>query len=729
MQGRDATDQGDRWRHMFTAIRQWFRNGWQDTYTDLKGPILGIFVVALAVATIHGIDSTVVVPHYWASLATVVVGLGVAFLINWPGGSAFLRIPLQLLALLLAGGAVAWGGGLDHLALLFVLPLMLAALLMRSHLRLIMQGLTVLTGTMIATGLGGELPWDWLAALLGIMVTANLVVDRILETLKLQVGQARHFRLVSETVQALINPVNEDILERFCHQAVKAFQAHECVLFLVNDQRTMLVPQAYAMVDGYREHYAHLLAPISVETGLTGWVYRTGEAVLTGDAVRDPRAFVPPNARFSDFSAFFLPVRSDSGAVRGVLRIYRLGVGQYSQDAFELAKLWANEVGLVLQKAELYQRMEQMALTDALTGTYNRHYLTERWPIVVDECRSRGSKVVLLMIDCFDFKRVNDRYGHTTGDRLLRELGRTLLEETPPGGFTVRYGGDEFLIVLPHATEADGHALKEQIQSRLSLANVARTSGPALTIDMGVYAAAGGDLDHLLLQVDMDLYQERDDATYERLRSLLENSVSERSKHMVQAVMSLTKIQEMNDPYTRGHAERAKAIAMRTAVHLGLTPEEVQLVGFGAVLHDVGKIVVPQEILNKPGALTAEEWRIMRMHPVFGANIVGELDILRAVKPLILHHHERFDGVVEDKHPGYPAGLKGEEIPIGARIIAVVDAFDAMTTDRVYRKGRPIETAMAELRRMSGTQFDPRVVEAFEQVLYEMVRENATWSA
>lgn len=179
------------------------------------------------------------------------------------------------------------------------------------------------------------------------------------------------------------------------------------------------------------------------------------------------------------------------------------------------------------------------------------------------------------------------------------------------------------------------------------------------------------------------------------------------------------RLQQKHDPYTRRHSQRAKRIAMRTAEKLGMSRQEAMLVGLAAMLHDLGKIAVPPEILHKPGPLTDEEWRVMRLHPVHGARIVGQVESLRVVTPFILHHHERFDGAVTGKHRGYPAGLKGDEIPLGARIIAVVDAFDAMTSDRVYRKGMPADEALAELRRHSGTQFDPQVVDAFERAVAE----------
>ncbi|MFZ5826396.1 MAG: HD domain-containing phosphohydrolase, partial [Bacillota bacterium] len=529
-------------------------------------------------------------------------------------------------------------------------------------------------------------------------------------------------RVIAETAQLLLVRSGDDMLKMFCQQALTAFNCTQCVLFLASEDRTRLETRAVALQEGVSHADFLYVDSFPVDSGLTGWVFLTGEPVHSNDVANDPRAYV--RNTYTPSSGIFLPVVDGQGLPMGVLRLYKPGIDGFSQEDFDLAKLWAMEVGLVLQKAELHRRMERMALTDALTGTYNRHYLSQRWPAIVESSTSEGLSVALLMLDCFNFKQINDRYGHTVGDTLLQSLGQLLLQETPETGFVVRYGGDEFLVVLPNTTQHQAAELRQVLERRLSLGAVTAPDGPFLTVDIGLYAAEGGELLQLLTRVDSDLYEERDQASYQRLQALLEHSVSERTKHMVQAVMSLTKIQELNDPYTRGHSERSKEIAVRTARRLGMTPEEVQVVGFGAILHDVGKVVVPPEILKKPGPLSEEEWRIMRLHPVFGTSIVGELDVLKPVKPLILHHHERFDGRTDGKHPGYPAGLSAEQIPLGARIIAVVDAFDAMISDRVYRKGMSVDSAMAELRRMAGTQFDPTVVDAVAAVVQEMLAES-----
>ncbi|HTP41031.1 MAG TPA: HD domain-containing phosphohydrolase [Nitrospiria bacterium] len=183
-----------------------------------------------------------------------------------------------------------------------------------------------------------------------------------------------------------------------------------------------------------------------------------------------------------------------------------------------------------------------------------------------------------------------------------------------------------------------------------------------------------------------------------------------------EAMKALAQAIEAKDQYTRGHCDRTVEYAMAIAEKLSLTDEEKKALRYAAFLHDVGKIGIHESILAKEGRLTEEEYRMMQSHPSLGADIIKGVEFLEPVVPLVYHHQERYDG------KGYPAGLVGEAIPRGARIVAVLDTFDAMTSDRPYRKAMPLDRALAELRRCAGSQFDPQVVEAFIAVLEERVR-------
>ncbi len=188
---------------------------------------------------------------------------------------------------------------------------------------------------------------------------------------------------------------------------------------------------------------------------------------------------------------------------------------------------------------------------------------------------------------------------------------------------------------------------------------------------------------------------------------------------LLRVVQALTSAVEVKDVYTEGHLKRVSDYAMLVGESLDLSGHELEMLFFASMLHDIGKLGVPESVLAKAGGLNLEEARVMRRHPEIGARILQDLDVLRDAAPLVLHHQERWDGRRDGKYPGYPAGLAGDAIPMGSRIIAVVDAFDAMTTDRPYRKALSPADAVAELRREAGKQFDPRVVEVFVEVLGE----------
>lgn len=197
-------------------------------------------------------------------------------------------------------------------------------------------------------------------------------------------------------------------------------------------------------------------------------------------------------------------------------------------------------------------------------------------------------------------------------------------------------------------------------------------------------------------------------ASHQRLREDLRRVVG-----------ALTGALEAKDEYTEGHLQRVNDYALVVARRLGLRGRDLELLQVAGTLHDMGKIAIPEAILNKPGKLSDEETAVMRRHPEIGARILEGIDGLQDAAPLVLHHHERWDGRTDGSHPGYPAGLSGDVIPLGSRIISVVDTFDAMTTDRPYRKAPGIERARAVLQEERAKQFDPRVVDCFLQVLVE----------
>ncbi len=201
------------------------------------------------------------------------------------------------------------------------------------------------------------------------------------------------------------------------------------------------------------------------------------------------------------------------------------------------------------------------------------------------------------------------------------------------------------------------------------------------------------------------------------LFNALQTKADELKRFYFESIIALAQAIETKDSYTRGHCDRTVRHGLAIADRLGLSESEKEKVKYAAALHDIGKIGINESILNKPGKLTDEEYEMVKLHPKMGADIIKGIKFLEPVVPIIYHHQERYDG------KGYPDGIKGEQIPIGARIIAVLDTYDAMTTDRPYRKALSREAAIAEVKRCSGTQFDPKVVEVFLQILMEEEKE------
>ncbi len=331
------------------------------------------------------------------------------------------------------------------------------------------------------------------------------------------------------------------------------------------------------------------------------------------------------------------------------------------------------------------------ALTDALTGLGNRRRLLSDLRGHLDP---KGDGCVLMLFDLNGFKAYNDAFGHAAGDQLLVRLGRALAEAVGPEGRAYRFGGDEFCALVPgrrlHDSEAAAlQALSEDgrgfsITAAHGVARIpveASTASSALKLaDQRMYAAK---------------YAARTSRAVSRLRDVLGDVLEERERGL------------------GDHADAVARQARRVGRRLDLADDDLDDLAWAAWLHDIGMAAVPDAVLAEPGPLSDEAWRLMRQHTVIGERILSRAPALRSAAALVRASHERLDG------QGYPDGLKGDAIPLGARVVAVCDAFDALTAGRPHRPPVDVEAALDELLRCAGTQFDRRVVEALVAVMAE----------
>jgi two-component system cell cycle response regulator len=341
------------------------------------------------------------------------------------------------------------------------------------------------------------------------------------------------------------------------------------------------------------------------------------------------------------------------------------------------------------ENVDLLRASRGEALTDALTGLGNRRLLMRELELAFERPVAR----TLAFFDLDGFKSYNDAFGHVAGDALLSRLARKLATSVAGRGAAYRLGGDEFCVLFEPALPAGDTVIAAAAQAL-------REHGEAFSIGASYGAAQlpseADSADAAVRLADQRMYMYKD-----RRRGA--------GKHQAHDV--LVQVLVEREPGLHEHLRQVAALARATAIELGLEAEELDEVVRAAELHDVGKIAVPDSVLHKPAPLDDEEWRIMRQHAVVGERILATVPALRSVAELVRASHESWDG------NGYPDGLRGPDIPLGARIIAVCDAFDAITSQRPYAPSRPPEQAVLELRRCAAKQFDPTVVLAFCAVL------------
>ncbi|MBE6054455.1 MAG: diguanylate cyclase [Clostridium sartagoforme] len=401
------------------------------------------------------------------------------------------------------------------------------------------------------------------------------------------------------------------------------------------------------------------------------------------------------------------------------------GVNKYFQNDLILSGIFiltAWPLGFYVKiEGEHINKLEELVNKDGLTEVFNHRYFHDTLKEKVALSEKYNENISLIFIDIDYFKNYNDLYGHQMGDEVLRSIGKILRESLREQDIAARYGGEEFAIILPNTNEKEAMIIADKIRETIEKTKFygeENQPNGVLTASMGVsvYPSKAKDDVTLIKSADDALYRAKffmknRVETYTSILDEIKADIDKEDGELVASIKTLISVINAKDRYTYGHSERVVLYSRLIADKLGLKDEDKKLLIHGAYMHDIGKINIAKDILIKRMPLTSDEWEILKKHPEDGIEIIKPVKSLEKIIPIILHHHEKYNGT------GYPHNLKGEEIPYLARVLCVVDSFDAMTSNRPYNVRKTHEQAIEELKKYSGIQFDPNIVEKFIEVI------------
>ena len=441
-------------------------------------------------------------------------------------------------------------------------------------------------------------------------------------------------------------------------------------------------------------------------------------------------------------SAFIMPMMSINQCI---------GVMILGKESFELnvtlLEFFTNHLAMYLHNAELFTKTNKFANTDTLTSLYNHRGFQEVLSSEIQKAEENKTSLSIVMLDVNNISKINRELGHAKGDEIIKLLAEKVKQNIRPSDCAGRYGGDEICIIMPNTNTSEAKYLAEYITYCLSCCFVDDVGPVKVSVGISTYPECTRDQEKLLILAEQAMYISQakgykegmsaiisssdfnfwDDVALhsfaeiltkrhaqiginfeEELLNKFHNEQISSHNHLMEMATSLAGAIDAKDPYTKNHSTSVSRYSEALARAVNLPEEEVQRIALGALLHDVGKIGIPESVLKKPDKLSDDEWEIMKQHPSIGAEkVLQPNEALRDLIPIVKYHHERIDG------KGYPEQLKGKEIPLAARIVSVADAYHALVSDRPYRKGMPIEKACEILRMGAGIQWDADLVRHF----------------
>jgi diguanylate cyclase (GGDEF)-like protein/putative nucleotidyltransferase with HDIG domain len=577
-------------------------------------------------------------------------------------------------------------------------------------------------------------------------------------------SKSRHLALLNQISQNIITTLNlDEVLAKISGELQEGLNYDHIGIGLLDYSAREVLISAEA---GRRRGALGIRMPLS--GSLVGEVARGGHIVV----VQDTALPGTPGKTVLEgtCSAIALPL-AYADQLHGVLYVESSERFEFDKEEQRFLRTLADLISGALHNAVTFQKTQEQAITDGLTGVKTHRFFMEALSAEWKRATRAGRPFSLLLMDLDRFKLVNDSHGHLEGDLVLQRVGHILEQNCRRSDVVARYGGDEFVVLMPETNIEQGRLLAIKLCSWIASDPLLREKNITASFGIAAFPQHGSTPQELIQVADASMYLSKHqggnavstadstlpDETRQWKHDVLEaylgvtlkrlfstgpeafQEIYQRLDHFSQSlgpgapdaadaandgahearglaslppavldtVTSLALAIDAKDHYTQGHSLKVAAYAVLLCEALGMNEFETEEVRLGALLHDIGKVGIPENILNKSGPLNAEEWDTMKQHVMFGAKILEPLRAIARIRLIVGHHHEYFDG------SGYPDGVRGSEIPLGSRIVAIADAYDTITSDRTYKKGRAPEEAMSELERCAGSQFDAELVHLF----------------